>query len=106
MPLDVRRSGYERNVVQINDLPFRSACHVLLGIPKKEDGMIYLQLQFKFWLEESQHIILKGSFSKQTLRFFGTVESVVSWCIVRNTLLKDIVVLLGRVILTKSVLHH
>ena len=93
MPFDVRRSGHERDIVQINDLSSRLACHVLLGILEKEDGMIYLQLQFKLWLEESQLIILKGSFSKQTLRFFGTVESIVSWCIVRNTLLKDIVVL-------------
>ena len=105
MPFDVRRSGYERDVVQINDLPSRLACHVLLGIPENEGGMIYLQLQFEFWLKENQLIILKRSFWKHTLRFFGTVESIVSWCIVRNTLLKDIVVLWGRGILTKSVLH-
>ena len=105
MPFDVRRSGHERDIVQVDDLPLRLASHVLLGILEKEDGMVYLQLQFKFWLEESQLIIPKGSFSKQTLRFFGTVESVVSWCIVRNTLLNDIVFLLGRGILTKSVLH-
>ena len=105
MPFDVRRSGYERDIVQINDLPSRLARHVLLGIVWREDGMIYLQLQFEFWLKESQLIILKRSFSEPTLRFFGTVESIVSWCIVRKTLLKDIVVLMGRVILTESVLH-
>ena len=81
------------------------ACHVLLGILEKERGIMYLQLKFEFWLKESQLIIPKISFSKQTLRFFGTVESNVSWCIVRKTLLKDIVVLLGRVRLTKSILH-
>ena len=69
-------------------------CHVLLGILEKEGGMIYLQLQFEFWLKESQLIILKEYLAKQTLRFFGTVESIVSWCIVRNTLLKDIVVII------------
>ena len=105
MPLDVRRSGYERDIVQINYLSSRLACPVLLGIREKEDGMNYFQLQFELSLKESQLIILKGSFSKQTLRFFGTVESIVSWCIVRNILLKDIVLLIGRVVLTKSVLH-
>ena len=36
MPFDVRRSGYKRDIVQVNDLPFRLACHVLLGILEKK----------------------------------------------------------------------
>lgn len=37
MPFDVRCSRYERDIVQINDLPSRLACHVLLGIVWRDD---------------------------------------------------------------------
>ena len=50
-------------------------------------------------------MILDGLLLERTLRFFGTLEEIVSCCIIRNNALNDIVVVIKRKVLTKGVLH-
>ena len=57
MPFDVRCSGYERDIVQVDDLPLGSAA--LWNIRGKK-RMKHLQLQVKLWLEEYQPVVLDG----------------------------------------------
>lgn len=58
MPFDVRRSGHERNIVQVNDLPLISVrC---CGVKKR---VKHLQLQVELWLKDYQRGILNAFLS-------------------------------------------
>lgn len=57
MPFDVRRPGYERDIVQVDDLPLGVSGAVEYTGKKR---MKHLQLQVKLWLAEYQPVVLDG----------------------------------------------
>lgn len=59
MPFDVRCSGYERNIVQVDDLPLGSVDAVEFRRAKRVG---HLELQVKFWLKDYQPMILHDLF--------------------------------------------